>query len=161
MVEIVRAVLGQIKLGDSMHIELDFSANENCNDIVLEVYLDQDKIFQSVAQKAIQTIVYDLVDTPANHELKLVMSGKNCTHTILDSENKIISDVFFKINRLEFEELDMKEIFCLGRRSRHRHSFNSTQPEFDDEFYGEIGCNGTVFMPFTTPIYLWLSENLD
>jgi hypothetical protein len=144
-----------------MHIELDFSANNNCEDIILEVYLDQDKLFQATAQTTIQTIVHDTVDVIGEHELKLVMSGKNCTHTTLDSEGKILSDVFFKIDRLEFEELDMREVFCLGRRSRYRHSFNSTQPEFDDEFYGEIGCNGTVFMPFDTPIYLWLSENLD
>jgi hypothetical protein len=144
-----------------MHIELDFSANENCEEIVLEVYLDQTKLFQSIAQTTTQTIVHDIVDTPGNHELKLVMSGKNRTHTKLDSEGKILSDIFFKIDRLEFEELDMKEVFCLGRLSRHRHSFNSTQPEFDDEFYGEIGCNGTVFIPFDTPIYLWLSDNFD
>jgi hypothetical protein len=144
-----------------MHIELDFSANTDCKDIVLEVYLDQHKLFQSTAQTIIQTVVHDIDDTPGNHELKLVMSGKNRTHTKLDSEGKILSDIFFKIDRLDFEELDMKEVFCLGRISRHRHSFNSTQPEFDDEFYGEIGCNGTVFIPFDTPIYLWLSENFD
>jgi hypothetical protein len=144
-----------------MHIELDFSANKNCEDIVLEVYLDQNKLFQSTAQTTTQTVVHDIDDVPGNHELKLVMSGKNRTHTKLDSEGKILSDIFFKIDRLDFEELDMKEVFCLGRISRHRHSFNSTQPEFDDEFYGEIGCNGTVFIPFDTPIYLWLSENFD
>ena len=79
----------------------------------------------------------------------------------MDSNGQITSDIFFTINRLEFEELDMRKLFCLGQRSRHRHSFNSTQPEFDDEFYGDIGCNGTVFIPFSTPIYLWLSNNLD
>jgi hypothetical protein len=144
-----------------MHIELDFSANENCKDIILEIYLDQDKIFHATAQTAIQTVIHDIVDVLANHELKLVMSGKNCNHTTLDGNGNILKDIFFKIDRLEFEEMDMQEVFCLGRRSRHRHSFNSTQPEFDDEFYGEIGCNGTVFIPFDTPIYLWLSDNLD
>ena len=144
-----------------MHVELDFSANETCEDIILEVYLDQDKIFQSTAQKTTQTVVHNIVDVPGKHQLTLVMSGKNRTHTKLDNKGKILSDIFFKINRLEFEELDMREVFCLGQRSRHRHSFNSTQPEFDDEFYGQIGCNGTVFIPFDTPIYLWLSENLD
>ena len=144
-----------------MHIELDFSANETCEDLLLEVYLDQDKLFQSTAKTTIQTVIHDIDDVPGKHELKLVLSGKNRKHTTVDKEGKILTDIFFKIDRLEFEELDMKEVFCLGRRSRHRHSFNSTQPEFDDEFYGDLGCNGTVFMPFDTPIYLWLSENLD
>jgi hypothetical protein len=144
-----------------MYIELDISANADCNDIILEVYVDHTKLFQSTAQTQIQTITYNLAEDSADHELKLIMSGKNRTHTTLNSEGKILSDIFFTINRLEFEELDMRELFCLGRRSRHRHNFNSSQPEFDDEFYGDIGCNGTVFMPFSTPIYLWLGNNLD
>jgi len=144
-----------------MHIELDFSANTDCQDIVLEVYVDQHKIFHSTAQTQVQTVVYDLDEDPARHELKLIMTGKNRRHTQLDSQGNITTDIFFSINRLEFEELDMREVFCAGRLSTHRHSFNSTQPEFDDEFYGDIGCNGTVTMPFETPIYLWLSKNID
>lgn len=143
-----------------MHLELDISANANCADIVLDVYVNTTNIFQLTAQQKIQTIIYDIDESPADHELKLVMSGKTSEHTIVDDNGQITSDIFFIVNRLEFEELDMKEIFCLGRRSRHRHSFNSAEPEFDDEFYGEIGCNGTVFMPFSTPIYLWLGNNL-
>jgi len=144
-----------------MHIELDISANVDCTDIVLEVHIDNNKIFQTTAQKQIQTIMHDLVEDPVDHELKLVMSGKNRTHTTVDNEGKIVSDIFFTINRLEFEYLDMHEVFCIGKRSRYRHSFNSTQAEFDDEFYGDIGCNGTVFMPFFTPIYLWFVNNLE
>jgi hypothetical protein len=144
-----------------MYIELDISANTDCNDIILEVYVDHTKLFQSTAQTQIQTITYNLAEDSEDHELKLIMSGKNRTHTTLTSEGKILSDIFFTINRLEFEELDMRELFCLGRRSWYRHNFNSSQPEFDDEFYGDIGCNGTVFMPFSTPIYLWLGNNLD
>jgi len=144
-----------------MHLELDISANVDCTEIALEVYINDNKIFQTTAQKQIQTIIYDINEDSADHELKLIMSGKNRTHTTVNPEGEITSDIFYTINRLEFEELDMHEVFCLGRRSRYRHSFNSTQPEFDDEFYGNIGCNGTVFMPFSTPIYLWLADNLN
>jgi hypothetical protein len=144
-----------------MHLELDISANVDCTDIELGVYINNDKIFQTTAQKQIQTIIYDIDEDSADHELKLVMSGKNRTHTIVDNKGQIINDICFTINRLEFEELDMHGVFCLGKRSRYRHSFNSIQPEFDDEFYGNMGCNGTVFMPFSTPIYLWLADNLD
>ena len=144
-----------------MHIELDISANNDCADIILEVYINDNKIFRSTAQTQMQTITYDLSEDPADHELKLIMSGKNLTHTTVDADGQITRDTFFTINRLEFEELDMHEVFCLGRRSWHRHSFNSTQPEFNDEFYGTLGCNGTVVIPFSTPIFLWLSENLD
>ncbi len=144
-----------------MHLELDISANVDCVDIMLEVYINHINIFKTTAQQKIQTIVYDIDEDPAEHELKLVMSGKTSEHTIVDDNGQITSDIFFIINRLEFEELDTKELFCQGQRSRHRHSFNSTRPEFDDEFYGNLGCNGIVTIPFSTPIYLWLADNFD
>jgi hypothetical protein len=144
-----------------MHIELDVSSNCDCNDIILEIYIGKNKIFQSTAQKQVQTIKQDIIEDPADHQLKLVMTGKNSTHTKINDEGQITSDVFFTVDRLEFEEIDMRELFCLGRNSWYRHSFNSEQPEFNDEFYGQLGCNGTVVIPFSTPIYLWLANNLD
>jgi hypothetical protein len=138
-----------------MHLELDILANVDCTDIMLEVYINNTNIFKTTAQQKIQTIVYDIDEDPADHELKLVMSGKNSKHTVVDTNGQITSDVFFIINRLEFEELDMKEVFCQGYKG-YTHSFNSAQPEFLDEFYGIIGCNGRIEFKFSTPIYLWL-----
>lgn len=140
-----------------MRLELEFSANTNCSDILFEVYLNDNKIFESTALEKAQIVTCDVDDTPADHSLKLVMSGKNRRHTQIDSAGEIVSDVYFQINRLEFEELDMHEIFCLGKPC-YSHSFNSSNPEFVDEFYGQLGCNGTVSIDFSTPIYLWLLD---
>ena len=144
-----------------MHLELDISASQDCEEIVLEVYVDQEKIFHTTASTSMQTITHDVDESAADHQLKLVMKGKEARHSVIDSTGQMVQDVSFKIHRLEFDEVNLYENFCQGRRSIHRHNFNSiTQPEFDDEFYGEIGCNGTVFMPFATPFYLWLADNL-
>ena len=37
---------------------------------------------------------------------------------------------------------------------------NGTQPEIADNFFGIAGCNGTISFRFSTPIYLWLLENM-
>jgi hypothetical protein len=42
----------------------------------------------------------------------------------------------------------------------YTHDFNGTQQEIQDEFYSEMGCNGTVSLKFSTPIYLWLLEHM-
>lgn len=141
----------------NMHLELEFSANTDCSDIVFEVYLNDSKIFESTALTQAQIVACDIDETPADHVLKLVMSGKNRRHTQIDSAGEIVSDIYFQINRLEFEELDMSEIFCLGKPC-YSHSFNSSNPEFVDEFYGQLGCNGTVCIEFFTPIHLWLLD---
>jgi len=44
--------------------------------------------------------------------------------------------------------------------AQYQHDFNGTGNPTIDKFYGEMGCNGTVSLKFTTPIYLWLLENM-
>jgi hypothetical protein len=142
-----------------MKLELDFSANKDCADIVLQVNCDGKKIAQSTATQAQQTVCLELPEDAQDHVLQLVMSGKNNTHTTVDSQGQPIEDVFFTIDRLEFEDLDMKEIFCQGLTC-YTHSFNQPQPTILDEFYGFIGCNGTIDIKFRTPFYLWLDEHM-
>jgi hypothetical protein len=38
--------------------------------------------------------------------------------------------------------------------------FNGTSEVTEDKFYSELGCNGTVSLKFTTPMYLWLLEHM-
>lgn len=143
-----------------MRLELDFSSNNNCPDIVLEVTCDGKKIAESPATSTKQTVCLELPEDPAEHVLQLIMRGKNNTHTTVDSEGQIVEDVFFTVDRLEFEDLDMKEIFCQGLPC-YTHSFNQPQPTILDEFYGFIGCNGTVDIKFSTPFFLWLNEHME
>jgi hypothetical protein len=143
-----------------MHFELDIAANMVCNDIGIEILFDQQKIFECTADSKLSTISHDFDDNPGQHVVTLIMTGKNSTHTKIDIAGNIISDIFFQISRLEFEQLDLQEVFCQGYKG-YTHSFNSTQPEFLDEFYGVIGCNGRVEFKFSTPIYLWLHDKIS
>lgn len=143
-----------------MKIELDFSASKSCDDIVLEIYCNDKKISESVALPTKQTVCINLSEDPADHCLRMIMRGKTNQHTVLDSNNEIVDDVWFSVDRLEFEDLDMREIFCQGCKC-YTHSFNQNQPSFVDEFYGYIGCNGTIEIKFSTPIFLWLNDYLD
>ena len=143
-----------------MKLELDFSANKNCADVFLEVYCDDKAILKSPAQAVKQTVQLELLEHPADHVLRLIMHGKNHTHTVVDQQDQIVDDVYFTVDRLEFEELDMKEIFCQGQNC-YTHSFNQDQPTVIDEFYGFIGCNGSIDFKFSTPFFLWLNQHFD
>ncbi len=140
-----------------MHIELDISANRCCDDIKLELYFNHTLLTTILATDKKQTIAYDVCDDSGNHVIKLIMTGKNNSHTVMNDAGEIVEDVFFSIDRLEFEEIDVKEIFCLGNQC-YTHDFNSSQDLFLDEFYGILGCNGTVEFKFSTPMFLWLEN---
>jgi hypothetical protein len=142
-----------------MQLSLDVGANQFCKEIMLEVWIDEQKIYETVATPDLHTINAQLTEEPGNHVLKLVMLGKLPQHTVCDTSGNILSDIYFQIFKLEFEELDMQNIFCQGLPI-YTHSFNSTQAEFVDEFYGMLGCNGIVEIRFSTPIFLWLTDYL-
>ena len=143
-----------------MKIEIDLRATQICPDIHLEIRFDDQCVANLTAIDTIQTVTLSLSDSAQEHVLQLVMQGKNKTHTRLDDQGQILDDVAFLIERLEFEDLDMRPIFCQGLCC-YTHNGNGTLQEFLDEFYGYMGCNGRVEMRFTTPIFLWLADQVD
>jgi hypothetical protein len=86
------------------------------------------------------------------------MHGKNQTHTVVDSNNLIVSDCTVLVEHITFDGIDITDLYAKGKKC-YTHDFNGTQPEFTDEFYGIMGCNGTVTIDFYTPIHIWLLEN--
>jgi hypothetical protein len=143
-----------------MLVELVFSANQVCDDIKLYVrYLDRSWIVDCTTDT--QTISLEIPDGPMNqqHQIVLEMTGKSSAHTSIDDQGNIIKDIMFNIDSIVFDQIDVHEIFCNGKQI-YTHDFNGTQQEFLDDFYGKIGCNGTVVIDFTTPIHLWFLEHI-
>lgn len=138
-----------------MLITLDIVANCNNDDIICDVIVDNTTIFSTSACTELQSIHYEISDDIGHHNVQISMKGKQYYHTVVDNQGNVQSDIFFEIKKLEFEEVNVREIFCLGKKC-YTHSFNNPKAEsFVDEFYGTIGCNGVVNIEFETPIYLW------
>ena len=103
------------------------------------------------------TVEFDDVDDES-HVLEFVLSGKIPEHTQITEQDEIISDVLIKIQNIAFDGIEIDQIF--SELAEYHHDFNGSQPAIVGRFYGDIGCNGTVRLEFTTPIYLWLLEHM-
>lgn len=97
-------------------------------------------------------------DDEAEHVLIFELSGKTSAHTKVDETGAITQDVTVSIEDVSFDEIKLGHLVC--EKTVYEHDFNGTAPLVQDKFYGTMGCNGTVRMEFTTPIYLWLLENM-
>jgi hypothetical protein len=86
------------------------------------------------------------------------MKNKTIDLTKIDEEGKILKDACLTISDVAFEDIELGHMFT--EQTSYTHDFNGTQAEISDKFYGSMGCNGTVSLKFTTPIYLWLLENM-
>ena len=100
----------------------------------------------------------DVAEDEADHELRFVMKNKTVAHTQIDLSGNIVTDARLTISDVAFDEIKLGQMFI--DQTQYTHDFNGSQPEITDRFYGEMGCNGTVSLQFTTPIYLWLLEHM-
>ena len=124
----------------------------------LEIWLDDQAIYSNTHVKEKQTFEYEFSDDDGAHELRFVMRNKTDAHTCVDDQGKIVSDACITIGQVAFDELELEHTFV--KETQYSHDFNGTQEPVVEPFYGVMGCNGTVSLRFTTPVYLWLLEHM-
>jgi hypothetical protein len=125
--------------------------------LAMQIWIDSEKIFdQTVVEPT--PVEFDLVDDEAEHSLRFVMSNKMPDHTQIDNDGNITADSRLIVSDVEFNEISLGHLFF--SMATYTHNFNGVGSEVQHKFYGEIGCNGTVELKFTTPVYLWLLEHM-
>ena len=124
----------------------------------MEIWIDNQKLFDQDHVQASHQISTDLSDDDGEHELRLVLKNKLSEHTQVDADNNIVSDARISVSNIEFDGIALDQL--VPDLAEYQHNFNGTGSLTIDKFYGELGCNGTVTLKFTTPVYLWLLENM-
>jgi hypothetical protein len=125
----------------------------------MEIWLDDQQIFNQNHVTGRMIFEHDLSDSDGEHVLKFVMKNKTHKHTTIDKDGNIISDARLVVQDLTFDDILLGHI--VSEVAVYTHSQNTDfHTTVQEKFYGEMGCNGTVTLKFTTPIYLWLLERL-
>jgi hypothetical protein len=143
-----------------MSLQLSFGLESTDADIPLcfELWADSQLIFSNPHVGKFQQIMCNLPNDEGDHILKFILKNKQSYHTIVNEQGEILQDVVLKISNIAFDEIELgHDILNLAR---YYHDYNGHGKEIEDQFLGEMGCNGTVVLKFSTPIYLWLLENM-
>ena len=140
-------------------IELDISSTDAAAKLGIQVWVDDLCIHQHshvTESYRVQHKIND--DEEKSHRLKIVMTGKTSDYTQLDADGNIIKDAMLSIRNMAFDGINIDKM--VYKLATYQHDFNGTQPQCSDEFFGDMGCNGSVELEFTTPSYLWLLEHM-
>jgi hypothetical protein len=88
--------------------------------------------------------------------LKIRLENKDCTDTIQNEDKTaILKDMLLNIKSVEIDEIDLASLI-----------FTKTQFVGDDadrpvlDKCIDLGWNGTWTLPFDSPFYIWLLENI-
>lgn len=140
-------------------ISADVDTNSADAPLGLEVWVDGvllQNIDRVVGPTTISVDVKDADDV--EHELKFVLKNKTQEHTVVDESGNIIKDSVLEIKNIKFDEIELGHMFY--EQAVYHHNFNGNGADTEDGFYGIMGCNGSVVLKFTTPMYLWLLEKM-
>jgi len=94
----------------------------------------------------------------SDHVMKLVLKNKQPNHTQISSSGEIVKDSCLEISNLTFDTIELN--FDILQTAVYHHNFNGASADNEHKFFGTMGCNGTVELQFSTPIYLWLLEHM-
>lgn len=123
----------------------------------LEVWFDHKIIADIVPGHINTTVTHEFDDSEdGKHLLQIMLKNKLPTHTVLDADGNIVSDAVLELSQFSLESIDITQV--VSDRARYTHDFNSTADMIDDVFFGTMGCNGTVSLEITSPVYVWLLE---
>jgi hypothetical protein len=141
---------------------VDFSFDLVASDVncplAVEVYVDHQQLFATDHLDQLQHISYQLSEDECDHKLRIVLKNKLPAHTTIDSDGNIIKDAVIQVNNFIFNGVNIDQLVM--DHAEYLHDFNGTSNLQTDQFFGVMGCNGTVYFKFSTPSYIWLLENL-
>jgi hypothetical protein len=123
-----------------------------------EAWINNQKFVDSDHVQSQHPVVIEIDDDDGEHELRFILKNKTSNHTQVDEAGNIVSDARLIVADLAFDEIKLGHM--VTEQTLYTHDVNGTEKQAQHKFYGEMGCNGTVSLKFTTPIYLWLLEHM-
>ena len=138
----------------------DLTPTHPAGKLGFEAWVNDQCVFDSDCVSSTVTVTGNLPsdDVEAKHVLKLVLKNKLPEHTTISESGEILKDSCLTVANLTFDDIKLGQL--VNDLSVYHHDFNGTQVSITDQFFGTMGCNGTVELKFSTPIYLWLLENM-
>ncbi len=143
---------------NTVKISCNLSTSDHSVPLGMEIWMDDQQIFNQDWVRESVSFSYEMSDADAQHELRFVMKNKTNQHTTIDSEGNIVKDAALTVDNLCFDEIPLG--YIATKLAVYTHSFNGSGDPVEDKFFGTMGCNGTVSLKFSTPMYLWLLENM-
>ena len=120
------------------------------------------------ANNTVEYFDFDAEILEGAHSLDIVFLNKTVHDTKLDTNGNIVEDLLLNIDSIEIDDIDIGNLKWtasvytpLYPESYKQHVLSSGQ-QISNEVKNcvNLGWNGTWSLPFTSPVYIWLLENI-
>ena len=139
--------------------QLQFNLSSTDASLNAVVRVDNIEIFNSSVDQNSVLIQHEFDDeTEASHCLEIELRDKLPSHTQIDANGTILKDSLLQVSGFKLDGIELKHMFF--DRCIYRHDHNGHAKIDEDKFWDTMGCNGVVTFKFSSPVYLWLLENM-
>lgn len=146
-------------MNNSVCIQLDIDTTDSTAALGFELWLDSVLVVDIDHVQGPQNIQHLINDDDGEHELKFVLKNKTAEHTKIDQAGNIVQDARLIVNNVKIDDIELGHN-CFTKLAKYHHSYNTDAEPVVDTFYTEMGCNGHVVLNFSSPVYLWLLDNI-
>lgn len=137
---------------------VDVNSTDTSANLGFEAWFDDVKFYDTDWVKDAITVSHEFSDADATHEIKLILKNKTSADTIIDEQGNIVKDALIELKNFKLDGIELDSI--IFGLVDYMHSNNGPDPAVAHKFFGPMGCNGTVSLKFSSPVYLWLLENM-
>jgi hypothetical protein len=145
-------------MSNTASISCDIGSTDSTADLGIEIWLNDQILLDLNHVPATLNFCHEIGDADQDYVLKFQLKNKTAAHTEIDSENRIVKDACVTVTNLQFDGIPLGQAFF--DLAVYEHDYNGTGTPTEEKFYGQMGCNGTVSLAFSTPIYMWLLEHM-
>jgi len=124
----------------------------------MEIWIDDQQIYNNNSVTDTVTFEHNFPDVDGDHVLKFLLKNKTADHTKISETGEILQDARLIVKNIAFDEIELG--YMITELATYTHDFNGTGIPTQQKFFSELGCNGTVELKFSTPLYMWLLENM-
>ena len=143
---------------ETIAIQFDLTSNDVESGLRLDISLNNKSLQTIDANKPTQKIQLSVECDPGEQLLCFTLKNKTPQHTVINDQGEIVKDSSIGIENFVIDHVELEHTFY--EQCRYKHDFNGSQEPIDDDFFGTMGCNGTVSLKFTSPVYRWLVDNM-
>ena len=120
------------------------------------------------ANHAVEYFEFDAEIVEGAHSLDIAFLNKTVQDTKLDTDGNIVEDLLLNIDSIEIDEIDIgslkwsASVYAPLYPTSYKQQVVSTGQELITEVKNcvNLGWNGTWSLPFASPFYIWLLENI-
>jgi hypothetical protein len=111
---------------------------------------------------------FDVSVDVGNNNLIIELVNKSDSDTILDSNGTIVEDLLLNIDSIEIDDIDLGSLLWTSSEYRpnypehYKIKMSQSGQNLNESIKNcvNLGWNGRWILPFDSPFYIWLLENL-